>query len=345
MTHRPVQTLSVPVADESQPGEARRAAASLAARLGFGETERGEIALAVTEMATNLVKHATAGGELLLQAFEEDGAAGLEVLSLDRGPGMADPARCRADGFSTAGSPGNGLGAIARLSDRFDLHSAPGAGTALLARFHTKRPPEAPRSGFDVGAVSLPMAGEDACGDAWDMDETADRCRVLVVDGLGHGLPASEASSDAVRVFRERKDLGLSDLTRAIHEALRSTRGAALAVAEIDRRRGSLRFVGVGNIAASVQRADGSRGQSLVSHNGTVGHQVRKVQEFAYPWTDDSMLVMHSDGLSTQWRLESYAGLNARHPGLVAGVLYRDFSRGRDDVTVVAVRGREGGPS
>ena len=48
---------------------------------------------------------------------------------------------------------------------------------------------------------------------------------------------------------------------------------------------------------------------------------------------------MHSDGLTTHWTLERLPGLAARHPSLIAGVLYRDFKRGRDDVTVVVARG------
>ncbi len=339
MTHRPVQTVAVPVADASQPGEARRAAVALAAKLGFGETARGQIALAVTEAATNLVKHAAAGGELLLRPIDCDGGVGLELLALDRGPGMAEVGRCLSDGYSTAGSAGQGLGAISRLADEFDVHSLPGSGTALLARFGTACPPESMPGGFVTGAVNLPLAGEDVCGDAWDVIETDDACRFLVVDGLGHGLHASEAAQAAVRVFRERRELGLSDLTHALHDALRSTRGAALAIAEIDRR-GGLRYLGVGNIAASIHPADGGRAQSLVSQNGTVGHRLLKVTEFDYAWSDDSLLVMHSDGISTQWRLENHPGLIARHPGVIAGVLYRDYSRGRDDVTVVTARGR-----
>lgn len=79
----------------------------------------------------------------------------------------------------------------------------------------------------------------------------------------------------------------------------------------------------------------------MISHNGTVGHTMRKVQEFVYPWVAGSLLVMHSDGLGTQWRIDDRAGLRDEHPQLIAGVLYRDFKRGRDDATIVVV-GDEG---
>jgi hypothetical protein len=79
----------------------------------------------------------------------------------------------------------------------------------------------------------------------------------------------------------------------------------------------------------------------MVSYNGTVGHEVRKIQEFTYQWPQQGLLVMHSDGLKTQWRLDRYPGLMHKHPSLIAGVLYRDFNRGRDDVTVLVAREEE----
>ena len=330
--------------DGSGPGEARRAAAALAARLGFSETGRGELALIVTELATNLVRHG-GGGTLILRPFPPGGLhgpeSGLEVLALDRGPGMADVARCREDGFSTAGSPGEGLGAVARLADLFEVHSEPGAGTVAVARVYLGPPPPLPET-LRVGAVNLPMPGEEACGDAWAVDERPHRRRLLVADGLGHGQFAAEASGEAVRVFRERADLPLEELVHALHAALRGTRGAALAVAEHDLtddgETGELRYVGVGNVAGQLlDPADGSV-KSLVSHNGTAGAKLRRVRQFTYPWPPGGLLAMHTDGLASGWRLAEKPRLTGRHPGLIAGALYRDHVRGRDDATVVVLR-------
>jgi hypothetical protein len=81
----------------------------------------------------------------------------------------------------------------------------------------------------------------------------------------------------------------------------------------------------------------------MVSHNGTAGLEARKIQEFTYPWQDNAILIMHSDGLATKWKLEGYPNLINKHPSLIAGVLYRDFKRGTDDVTVVVVKKQEPG--
>lgn len=338
-----VEPIAVPVGDPSRVGEARRAASAMADVLGFDEAGRGRVALAVTEAATNLVRHG-GGGELVLVPGPPSHGDVLDVLALDNGPGM-DVARCLADGYSTAGSSGNGLGAIRRLADAFDLDSAPDRGTALLARFRAGPPPRAPGPGrLEVGAVCLPKPGQPASGDAWAVAEAVGRSLLLVADGLGHGPQAAHAARETVRIFHEAARLGPAGALQAAHAALRATRGAVAAVAEVDPAARSIRFAGVGNIAGAVV-APGGASQSLVSMNGTLGHEARRFQEFTYPWPAGATLVLHSDGLAGHWRLDRYPGLIGRDPSLVAGVLYRDFARGRDDVTVVVARDMQGGGS
>lgn len=324
--------------DASMSGEVRRAATALAARLGFDETARGKVAIVATEAATNLYKHAK-GGEIVIQGLEDGPIGGIEILSLDTGPGIADVSRCLADGYSTAGSPGTGLGAMARLSAVFDIYSLPGLGTATIARLWAS--PHLEHSAIsrpEFGALSIPLAGEEVCGDHWAIEEVAGKTLLLVVDGLGHGPQAATAAREAIRVFGEMASLSPSEIILAAHASLRSTRGAALAVVQLDPHRGEAKFAGVGNIAGSILCQGTDRGTSMVSYNGTVGHTIRKIQEFSYPWLPGSLLIMHSDGLGTQWQLGRYAGLALKHPGLVSGILYRDYKRVRDDVTVVSLR-------
>jgi anti-sigma regulatory factor (Ser/Thr protein kinase) len=332
------QTVALPVTEASQVGDARRAAAALAEELGLPETEAGRVALVVTEAASNLVKHAR-DGLLLLRALE--GPPGVEVLALDRGPGMADVGRCLRDGYSTAGSPGTGLGAIARLAGVFDIHSTP-AGTSLLSQFRAAPPaPAGPSAGLQIGVVSVPYPGEAVSGDGWAVARAGGRDQVLVVDGLGHGVEAAAAAREAVRAFRQNVGLAPAEVVRALHGALQPTRGAAAAVADLDLPGETLRYAGVGNIGGAVL-ADGTS-RSLVSHNGTLGHALYKAREFSYPFPKGATLVMHSDGLATRWGLDAYPGLALRHPGLIAATLFRDFRRGRDDVTVLAARAAGGG--
>ena len=183
------------VSDTSQVGEARRSAAEFARRAGANEAVIGRVGLVATEMATNLIKHAS-GGHIVIDAFHDLDGYGVELLSLDKGPGMADVGRSIADGYSTGGSPGTGLGAISRQSDRFSVFSRQGLGTAILARIalaSATAPPDA-----RLGAVRVPFPGEIACGDGWAF-ETGDSGRaLLVVDGSGHGPEAAKAAEVAV---------------------------------------------------------------------------------------------------------------------------------------------------
>lgn len=331
------------VTDSTHAGEARRHAALLAEDAKLGERESGSVAIAVTEMVTNLVKHA-GSGTVIVEAVANNGSSGVRLLGLDRGPGIRDLSAALRDGFSTAGTAGNGLGAIKRLSNTFDIYTSPGHGTAVLAEFWPHKKPAQRLGSIDVGAVSIPIKGEDVCGDGWGVKQTAESVLLMVVDGLGHGVLAAEAAEEAQRIFRQSRGDSPAPILQDSHDALKKTRGAAVAVASLNLEKQVLSYAGVGNIAASIITPGSSRG--MASHNGTVGHHLQRIQEFAFPWSSNSILVMHSDGLRSAWDLNSYPGIWSKHPGLIAGILYRDFYRDRDDVTVLVAKSRaEADPS
>ena len=322
------------IVDPSHVGEARRRAMECAALIGLDETESGKIAIAVTEMATNVVKHARQG-KILCGPIGNNGSRGVRVMSLDKGPGISNVSAALQDGYSTYGSSGNGLGAVRRLATLFDLYSTPKVGTCILAEFWPHKKGRASEA-FSLGVVSLAVRGESVCGDGWGTRATADRSFFMVVDGLGHGAYAAEAAREAERVLANSASTSAANILRDFHDALKKTRGAAGAIAEISQEKGTLTYAGVGNISATV--VDGQSRRGIASHNGTLGHQIHEVQEFTVPWNKDSVLIMHSDGLGTKWDLNQYPGLASKHPSIVAAVLYRDFQRERDDVTVMAAR-------
>lgn len=332
--------IALSVVEPSQAGEARRKATSLAIRLGFNEVAQGKVGIVVTELANNLVKHAQ-DGCLLLRSLEHPGITGLEILSLDKGPGMLNVGECLRDGFSTSGTPGTGLGAIQRLSDRFEIYSIAPEGTAILSQVWANSTYlDLLQDPTEIGVVCLPKQGEEVSGDTFASQRVGDRQILMVADGLGHGPLAAQASLEAVRVFHDHTQSDPATIMTAMHAALRSTRGAAVAIADVNLQEQTVQYVGVGNIAGSLLDTGlmTERSTSMVSHNGTVGFEMRKVQTFTYPWQPGNLLIMHSDGLGTRWRLDRYPGLINQHPSLIAGILYRDFNRGRDDVTVLVAR-------
>ena len=331
-----METPSIPIHDASDVAGARRHAALLCRQIGFDEVQAGNLALVVTEAATNVLKHG-GGGEMLVRHLRSNGSEGVEILALDKGPGIRDVPACMRDGYSTRGSPGTGLGAMQRLTHSLDIYTRPGGGTAVLLRLWTKPLNARPHgsTSFKVGAVSVPLAGEIDNGDGWAVREDGQTLSLLVADGLGHGPLAARASRAALEIFAGSRDTP-GAMVKRIHHALRSTRGAAVAVSQVSLNEEMVRFAGVGNISGEL------RGEAacthMVSQNGTAGHQVYRIQEFTYRRPPKALLILHSDGLSRSWDLAAYPGLAARDPSLVAGVLYRDWNRGRDDATVVVLR-------
>lgn len=307
----------------------------LGAAAGLPEALRSDLGIVVTELTTNVVRHG-GGGEIIMRPLEPAHGVGVEVLGLDRGPGMPNVADCLRDGFSSAGSMGTGLGAMQRIAADFDIYSAPGLGTAVAVRIRS-----APRRGAADGGppavgVCVPKPGETVSGDGWSAVTAGGRTAVCVVDGLGHGPAAAEAADQARVVFGRTATGTPTDILDALNRALRSTRGAAVAVAIADASAGTVRFGGIGNIGAMILTPSGLR--TMVSHNGIVGHQMRRVQEFEYPWAPGATMVLHSDGLTSHWRPDTYPGVLQHDPVVLCGLLYRDHARGRDDVTVVACR-------
>ncbi|QSN63159.1 ATP-binding SpoIIE family protein phosphatase [Caballeronia sp. M1242] len=335
------------IAEASQIAFARRSIGELARGLGFNETVAGELAIVVTECGTNLLKHAGSGELLVRPLLDAGDRYGIEILSVDSGPGIHDLYRCFEDGYTTAGSPGNGMGAIRRLSGELDIWSRPQQGTVMrVVCWNRAAAPAAGSIGaarVTYGVVNLPLPSETVCGDAWSCSAGENGFTVLVADGLGHGPLANVAAVEAARVLGCHGDAPLERIMELANEALRPTRGAAVGIARMpvlanaaSASGAKVAFTGIGNIAASVWTEDSHR--HLVSHSGIVGHGARRVQQFDVPYPPNALVVLHSDGIGSRWDLARYPGLSARHPALVAAVLYRDFSRGRDDVTVFVAR-------
>ena len=314
------------IEEESQIGEARRDAQRLAMQYSLDETQTGRVAIAATELATNLYRHGS-GGQLLLQPIKVGDKEAIELLAIDKGRGMSDVNRCLGDGYSTGGTAGTGLGAVRRLSVEFDIYSVPGEGTVVMSRI-------GPAAGSRFGAICIAVQGEIECGDGWALAQDDDWTTLMVVDGLGHGSLAAVAAESAQRTFAETPAESPRGLLERAHRALGNTRGAAAAVARVAAT-GTVAYAGVGNISGCLVSAEKSQG--LISHNGTLGMTMPRVQQFTYERAAESFLVMHSDGISARWDLHQNVALRQRHPAIIAAVLYRDHARARDDATVVVV--------
>ncbi len=329
--------IAIPVSDASRVAEVRRIVISLAAKEGLDENARSDAAIIATELATNLSKHSERG-EMQISPLEGRGSPGIEMLAVDRGPGSANSQEWLVDGYSTSGTPGTGLGAIRRLASELDVYSLPGRGTVVSASIRGRDSTGEAAARMTIGAAGRPLAGEPVSGDAWRTRLIESSTFLLVADGLGHGASAAEASAEATRRFLSSTGSRPAEILSDIHRALRGTRGAAVSIAQVDFSKGKVVFSGLGNVAGVIVRTAGQSTpslQSMVSQNGTAGHEARQFKEFEYLLNREDIIVMHSDGLSSHWNLQDSPGLLRRHPSVIAGTLYRDYARDRDDVCVV----------
>jgi anti-sigma regulatory factor (Ser/Thr protein kinase) len=342
--HRAVEAVTVPgvgasrlsalhvVQDQHQVSIARLHATAMGRAHGLDTTAVDRLGSAVTELATNIAHH-VGTGHIVLRAVGEYATGSIEILALDKGSGIADMGRAMRQG---------GLASVKQLADLFDIYSQVGRGTAVVAHVGAQTGQSSTRGYAEsvmhecVGVVCVPLDGEEECGDAWAVEAMPGRLAALLVDGLGHGPGAAVAALAAMSAFHDAAAEAPEIMLRAMHTALRPTRGAALSVTVVDQSTQTARFCGVGNVDGRVVTVDTNR--HLIPQNGIVGHTMPRVKAGDVPWPTDARLVMHSDGISSRWRADRYPGLLARHPALLAGVLFRDFGRDRDDATVLVLR-------
>jgi len=320
----------VAVTDASSVGEVRRAAMWAAQRLDLDETLAGEVALLAVEASRNTLVHG-GGGQVVLIGIKSSSGPLVRILAIDKGAGISNIAEAMSDGYSTAGTMGGGLGAMKRIATKLEVFSGH-TGTIVLIELGNADPADK----LQIAGVAVPYPGERVCGDGWCSHQTPERTLILVADGLGHGIGAAEAAQEAIATFKQRVNLAPAEILSYVHDSLRKTRGAVAAIAEIRPKENSLVYAGVGNICG-VMLSEGA-GRSFVSHNGTLGMTVSKIQEFHSDWPSDAILVLHSDGLLSKWDLSPYPGLLSRHPAVIGGALLRDFRRQRDDASVVVVK-------
>lgn len=319
--------------NSSAVGTVRRSAVELAEAAGFDGERTGQTAVAVTEAVSNLVKHAVEG--VVMVRSQPGDPAVVELIAIDKGPGMPDVARALRDGYSTSGTLGIGMGAMARISSWYDVHSLPGRGTVLVMRFAaTDEPTSAP----PASGLSRPIGEEVVSGDSFAIAATGDgatpETTILLCDGLGHGELAAQASRTAVELFlRATGEEPLATLER-LHRGLVHTRGGAVAVARV--RAASVSYAGLGNISGWIVSADGRRG--MISVPGIAGHQARQLRQYEFELPEHATVVLHSDGLTERWDPSAMPGLFARSPAVIAAGLLREAGSRRDDACVVTVR-------
>ena len=338
---------STPMLDEASVVLLRQRVREEGTPLGLSGVGLGSIVNVASELAHNQLMHAR-GGRIAIRPIERQGVRGLEVVAADRGSGIASPTdalkRRRSPGTSQRrpsqppqpGAPkslGVGFAAAVELADEIDVDVRIGEGTCIWARKFAGPVPRRRR----VGIFGRPYPGEDESGDDGAFVRTEDDLIVGVVDGLGHGGPAREASRVAVDTVRQSSHLEIDRILEECHAALHDTRGAVMAVARVDDTGQSLRAAVVGDVSLLVDGPGTHR--HVLSRPfllGARGHKPKIVIETASLATRD-VVILFTDGISTRADLQADLELLREHPIVIAEQIVERFARDNDDALVLVV--------
>ncbi len=319
---------------------ALRAAKEMAGIIGFDDKAIEEISLVAKELATNLIRHA-GGGELQFSAISENRINGLQIVSKDRGPGIPSADEALADGYSTGGSLGYGLGTVNRLMDELDIKSSIGLehGTVIIcSKWIRPAALEHFNCPLDIGAATRPHPGMNQNGDAYFIKTWQDGALVGVIDGLGHGQFAHKASQKAFQYLSNHYDRPLPEIFRGVGSNCRATRGVVMALVRFDWVNAMLSFASIGNIEI---RAIGGRDKyNFPVRRGILGINAPPPQVSTEKWSRDTMLVLHSDGVASHWSWEEFRHLTDRSATTIARELLNKLGKDHDDATVVVVKSK-----
>lgn len=309
---------------------------ALASQAGFSPVRLGEIDIVVSEIVSNMSKHAK-GGELFVKLMKHNDIPGIEIIAIDQGPGIADVPRMMKDGVSTSKTLGHGLGAIQRLSDTFQLYSQKEWGTVILSRIFNAEIPYRKREPAEIRSLVVPKPGETACGDAFGCVVTPDHLRLFLADGLGHGQEAANASRAAIEAFDGCTETSAVETIRHIHQAVRKTRGLVGTVAIFDFKERFWNICGVGNILTRIQGPGILK--NPVSYNGIIGLNIpNSMKDQVVNYEPLQTLIMCSDGIRSRWELLKHTGIARYDLSVMNALILKDHARNTDDMSVASCK-------
>jgi anti-sigma regulatory factor (Ser/Thr protein kinase) len=310
---------------------------NLAAGAGFDEGRIGELDIVVAEVVSNLVKHA-GGGQVLVKLVEEDKIQGIEIISIDNGPGMTDVSRMVADGVSTKNTLGQGLGAMKRLSDVFQVYSQKDWGTVIIIRIFKEERAlfrKAPKE--EVQSVVIPKPGEIECGDGFFYTANNEYVKIFLGDGLGHGPEAAKAVTGAGTAFLACDENEPTEIIRFINNEVKKTRGLVGTIAVFDVGSRKWRICGVGNISTKIMSP--ANAKNFMSYNGIIGLNVpRTLSSQEIPYEKGQHIIMCSDGIKSKWDTIKYAAIHRYDASILAASLFKDYARLTDDMSVAVCK-------
>ena len=281
---------------------ANRKSKTIAQQIGFTKVEEIEkILITVNELSSNLIKH-TSGGEIIISILYQNGKKGIQIESIDDGPGIEDIELALVDGYSTINSLGYGLGTVNRLMDDFKIESRKNTGTHITAK-------------------------------RWLVDRTKQKIYSL---DFGHGPLANQASKVAIQYIQKNFDQPLGQIIRGMHLACKHSRGVVAALARFNLLNREIIFTGVGNIEA--RTFGNNMRESFISRRGIIGHTLPTIKLIRHIWETGFILIMFSDGIRSGWKWINFAKFSNKPARYMALLMLERLAKDIDDATIVIVK-------
>lgn len=305
-----------------------------AVQAGFSKSRVGEVDIVISELTSNLIKYAGNGELLYRVASCGPDNPSLEVLCIDNGPGMSDPARMLKDGVSTRSTLGQGLGAMQRLSDTFDLYSMKDWGTIVYTQIAATKCAPPAKLDIRIRSLNVPKPGENVSGDGHFVKHGKNGTAIFFADGLGHGEAAHEAVQAGLQAFQSANEESPVEMLRHINSQVKKTRGMVGTIASYNKSKNEWTFCGIGNIASRTYA--GLLFKNYMSYNGIIGLNIPgTMKDAVIPGEKNQHLILCSDGIRTRWDLTKYPSISKYDSIILAACLYKDFSRRTDDSSIL----------
>ncbi|MBC9785297.1 anti-sigma regulatory factor [Heliobacterium chlorum] len=311
-------------------GTARRQVLEYCRSLPFTMQELGQLAIIVTELATNLAKHASGGGVIRLETIGD--RKGLILQSSDQGPGIPDVSLALLDGTPSTASLGGGLGAMRRLSDQFSIQSEP-SGTVVTVK---KWVEGIPTQRLTVGVYSRPHPEYGVSGEGFFVRQDAHRPTIALFDASGRGTTAYQNRLRMERTLWDLQGLSLLEIMGETHRQMMGAAERALFLAQVDYRQETLNYVGVGPIQAQLLTPDGH--VPLKRTERWKGLDVLSLTLNQERWTAESILAVTTAGAVVDWEQVHYRSIQGGKPGQLCRQWVERWGRDDDEATILIAR-------
>lgn len=329
--------ISYAIEDKSYVGFIKRSIHHVAVQELFSASRVGIIDIAVSELTSNLIKHA-AKGELLYRFSKENDRNVFEIICLDNGPGIKDITHSMKDGVTTTKTLGQGLGALKRLSDVFYIYSIVKWGTICYSKIFS-RPRTSPEdlSPIKFRALNVAKPGQEVSGDGFEVVVNSNHTNIFMGDGLGHGPEAFAATQAAIANFKMCRDNDPAKILKYVHDPVKKTRGLVATAVTADHHLKKWRICGVGNIATRLY--EGVTTKNYISYNGIVGLKIpASLKNHETDMGKHQCLVMSTDGISTRWTLSQFPSILRYDPLMLALAIYKECAHKSDDRSILIAR-------